>query len=83
MRLRLKTAEFDQIARAVLGVKTDGEVAERLRTHPTTLSQYRTGRRPLPADFVAACKAAMPAVPLDSFVESVHESVFESPERAS
>jgi hypothetical protein len=83
MRLRLKTPEFDRIARAVLGVKTDGEIAERLRTHPTTLSQYRTGRRPLPADFVAACKNAMPDIPLETFIESVPESAFEqAPERA-
>ena len=84
MRLRLKTADFDRITRAVLGVKTDGELAELLRTHPSTLSQYRNGRCPVSADFLAACKAAMPDVPMETIVEPVPESAFEpTPERAS
>lgn len=81
MRLRLKTPEFDRIARAVLGIRTDGALAMILRTHPSTLSQYRTGRRPVPADFVAACKNAMPDVPIETYVESVPESAFEPVER--
>jgi hypothetical protein len=83
MRLRLKTTEFDRITRAVLGVKTDGELAELLRTHPSTLSQYRNGRTPVSADFVAACKTEMPHVPMDTYLEPVPGSAFEPAERAS
>lgn len=73
MRLRLRTEEFDRIARAMLGEDTDGKIADRLGTHFTTLSQYRRGARYVPAEFVAACKAEMPTVPFDTLFEAVAE----------
>ncbi len=73
MRLRLRTEEFDRFARALLGVDTDAKIAERLSTHYTTLSQYRTGARFVPAEFVAACKAEMPSVPFEVIFEAVPE----------
>jgi DNA-binding transcriptional regulator YdaS (Cro superfamily) len=73
MRLRLRTAEFDRLARAILGEDTDGKIAERLGTHFTTLSQYRRGARYVPAEFVAACKSEMPDVPIDAIFEAVPE----------
>lgn len=73
MRLRLRTEEFDRVARTLLGVDTDAKIAERLGTHFTTLSQYRTGARFVPAEFVAACKAEMPSVPFDAIFEAVAE----------
>lgn len=42
-RLRLKTPEFDLLARARFGVETDRDVAQRLGVNKTNLSLMRNG----------------------------------------
>lgn len=70
-RLRLRTEEFDRIARALLGVETDRQVAERLKVNTTTLSLIRSGKRFAPAGFIAMVMAEMPGVPLERLFEAV------------
>lgn len=70
-RLRLRTAEFDKLARAILGQLPDWQIAERLGVNATHLSQLRTGNRNPGADFIAACKTAMPNVAFEDLFEVV------------
>lgn len=70
-RLRLKTAEFDTLARAVLGQQSDAKLAARLGVGATHYSQLRTGRRNPGSAFIAAVKTAMPNVPFEHIFEVV------------
>lgn len=73
-RLRLKTAKFDELAAAVIGARTDRELAERLGVGANHLSQIRVGARTPGAHFIAAVTSAMPNVPFEQLFEIV-ESV--------
>lgn len=73
LRLRLRTSEFDRAAEAVLGLSTSRAVADALGVHFTVLSQYRTGRRFVGADFIAAVQRKMPGVSFERLFEVVEE----------
>ena len=68
-RLRLKTAEFDKLAAAVTGARTDRELAARLGVGANHLSQIRNGGRTPGAHFIAAVQSAMPNVPFEQLFE--------------
>jgi transcriptional regulator with XRE-family HTH domain len=71
---RLRTAEFDRLARALLGVSTDRAIAARLGVGPDTLSQLRHGRTPS-SGFMAAVKREMPGVPVEQVFELAADEV--------
>lgn len=70
-KLRLRTAEFDKLAAAVIGARTDRELAERLGVGANHLSQIRNGARTPGAHFIAAVSSAMPHVPFEQLFEIV------------
>jgi len=70
-RLRLRTAEFDKLAAAVTGARTDRELAEHLGVGANHLSQIRVGARTPGAYFIAAVQSAMPHVPFEQLFEVV------------
>lgn len=70
-KLRLRTAEFDLLAAAVTGARTDRELAERLGVGANHLSQIRVGARTPGAHFIAAVRTAMPNVPFEQLFEIV------------
>lgn len=70
-KLRLKTAEFDKLAAAVIGARTDRELAERLGVGANHLSQIRVGARTPGAQFIAAVRTAMPNVAFEQLFEVV------------
>lgn len=69
--LRLKTEEFDLLAAAVTGARTDRELAEKLGVSYNHLSQLRTHARTPGGAFIAAVRAAMPNVPFEQIFETV------------
>jgi hypothetical protein len=73
-KLRLRTEEFDRLARAFMGVDTDVEIAARLKVDTSTLSLIRTGKRYVSSGFVASVMKEMPDVPLDRVFEPIAES---------
>lgn len=70
-KLRLKKEEFDRLAAAVIGARTDRELAERLGVGANHLSQVRNGHRIPGAHFIAAVRTAMPHVPFEQLFEIV------------
>jgi DNA-binding transcriptional regulator YdaS (Cro superfamily) len=70
-KLRLKTADFDKLAAAVIGARTDRELAEKLGVSPNHLSQLRVGARTPGEKFIAACRVTMPHVPFEQIFEVV------------
>ena len=69
--LRLKTEEFDKLAAAVTGARTDRELAEKLGVSYNHLSQLRTGARTPGAQFIAAVRTTMPHVSFEEIFETV------------
>lgn len=57
------------------GAKFDYEVAERLGIHPTVWSLYRTGARPVPAEFIAMAIELMPRVPVTKYLTTTKPEV--------
>ena len=70
-RLRLRTAEFDKLAAAVTGARTDRELAAYLGVGANHLSQIRVGARTPGAHFIAAVRSAMPHVAFEQLFEVV------------
>lgn len=72
----LRPGALDQL-KAKHGIKSDSELAERLRISPPTLSQVRSGRRGVgPAFIVGALRAF--GIPVDESPESIYEIVTEA-----
>lgn len=69
--LRLKTAEFDKLASAVIGAPTNKELAEHLGVGEVHLSQLRNHRVSVGEKFIAACRIAMPNVTFEQLFEVV------------
>lgn len=69
--LRLKTAEFDRLAAAIIRASSQRELAERLGVGENHLSQIRMGARTPGALFIARVKDAMPHVPFEQIFEVV------------
>lgn len=69
--LRLKTAEFDKLAAAVIGAPTNKELAERLGIGEVHLSQLRNHRVGVGEKFIAACQTEMPNVTFEQLFEIV------------
>jgi transcriptional regulator with XRE-family HTH domain len=68
--LRLKTAEFDQLAAAVVG-GSGPELAKKLGVGANHLYQIRNGHRTPGAYFIAAVHKAMPNVTFEQIFEVV------------
>lgn len=74
--IRLRPGAIDHLKNEH-GIKTDSELAERLRISPPTLSQVRSGRRGVgPAFIVGALRAF--GIPVDGSPESIYEIVTEA-----
>lgn len=69
--LRLKTAEFDKLAAAVIGAPSNKALAERLGIDEAHLSGLRRHRRTPGEKFIAACKTLMPNVTFEQLFEIV------------
>lgn len=77
-QLWLLREPFDRYASripAVRRLKFDYEVADLLGLHPTVWSLYRTGARPVPAEFIAMAIKLMPRVPVTKYVTTTKPEV--------
>lgn len=72
--LRLRTEEFDKLAAAITGARTDRELAERLGVSFNHLSQVRVGARTPGPQFIAAVRNAMPHVAFETLFDVVETS---------
>lgn len=71
LKWRLRTEEFDRLARTLLGESTDRAIAARLGVGADTLSQLRRAQREPSTAFMAAVKREMPGVPVEQLFEVV------------
>lgn len=69
-RVRFRLDVFDSIVEP-LGHTTDAAKAEFLRVSPAALSKLRNGRHLPSADFIAAVRTALPAVPYERLFDEV------------